>query len=317
MDVRQELISPDRVRWADSILAAWRSTLAGVFDAGRLLAEAKEDLPHGDFTRMIERDLPFGPRSAQMLMAIANDERLTNPNHGSLLPANWRTLYELTKLSDDDFEAAIADGTINPECERAVITTKAKKVARQAREVKLAAKIKDLPTEKYAVIYADPEWQFEPYSRETGMDRSADNHYPTSPIDEISGRDVESISADDCVLFLWATAPMLREALIVMGAWGFTYKSQAVWVKDRIGTGFWFRNQHELLLVGTRGDVPAPAMGDQFSSVIMASTGDHSAKPVAAIEIIESYFPNLPKIELNRRGAPRAGWAAWGNEVTE
>ena len=80
----------------------------------------------------------------------------------------------------------------------------------------------------------------------------------------IAARDVPSIAADDCVLFLWATSPMLPQALEVMKAWGFAYVSGAVWVKDRIGTGYWFRNRHELLLVGTRGNVPAPAMGTQW-----------------------------------------------------
>ena len=66
------------------------------------------------------------------------------------------------------------------------------------------------------------------------------------------------------MLFLWATAPMLPQALEVMAAWGFKYKSHMVWVKDRTGTGYWFRNAHELLLVGTKGRIPAPAPGMQM-----------------------------------------------------
>lgn len=191
-----------------------------------------------------------------------------------------------------------------------------KKEQRAKREATLAAKIAALPDKKYGVIYADPEWQFEPYSRDTGMDRAADNHYPTSPVDAICARPVESIAADDCVLFLWATAPMMPQALDVMRAWGFEYKSQVIWRKDRIGTGYWFRNVHELLLVGTRGNVPAPAMGTQFESVIDAPVGAHSQKPDKFYELIESYFPNLPKIELNARRA-RPGWDAWGYEAPQ
>jgi N6-adenosine-specific RNA methylase IME4 len=111
------------------------------------------------------------------------------------------------------------------------------------------------------------------------MDRAADNHYPTSETDAICARPVGDIAADDCVLFLWATAPMLPDALRVMAAWGFAYKSHAIWKKDRIGTGYWFRNQHELLLIGTKGKIPAPAMGTQFPSVIDAPVGKHSEKP--------------------------------------
>jgi N6-adenosine-specific RNA methylase IME4 len=186
---------------------------------------------------------------------------------------------------------------------------------RAGREAELAAKIEALPFKRYGVILADPEWRLEPYSRETGLNRAADNHYPTSSTEEIAARDIPSIAAENCVLFLWATVPMLPEALHVMAAWGFQYRSHCVWVKDRMGTGYWFRNKHELLLVGVRGDVPAPAPGTQATSVIEAPIGRHSEKPEAALAMIEKYFPSLPKIELNRRGPARKGWDAWGQEA--
>ncbi len=191
-----------------------------------------------------------------------------------------------------------------------------KKVQRATRERELAARQQALPNKRYGVIYADPEWRFEVYSRESGMDRSADNHYPTSETDAICARPVQDIAADDCVLFLWATVPMLPDALRVMAAWGFEYKSHAVWLKHKVGTGYWFRNQHELLLVGTRGNVPAPAMGTQFVSVNSAAVTAHSEKPASFYAMIESYFPNLPKIELNARIA-REGWDRWGLEAPE
>jgi N6-adenosine-specific RNA methylase IME4 len=206
----------------------------------------------------------------------------------------------------NDLRKNSAEGAENPR-------TKAER--RAQRELDLSARQAALPAKHYGVIVADPEWRFEPYSRDTGMDRAADNHYPTSITDEIAARDVGSIAADDCVLFLWATVPMLRDALRVMEAWGFEYRSHAIWDKVHIGTGYWFRNRHELLLVGTRGDIPAPAMGEQFPSVFTIARKEHSAKPEQFLEIIESYFPTLPKIELNRRGPPRPGWDAWGNEV--
>jgi N6-adenosine-specific RNA methylase IME4 len=109
---------------------------------------------------------------------------------------------------------------------------------------------------------------------------------------------------------------MLPQAIEVMEAWGFIYKTCAVWSKDRIGTGYWFRNKHEILLVGTRGHVPAPAMGTQWSSLIPAPVGRHSEKPEAFCEMIESYFPTLPKIELHARGVvQRPGWDVWGLEA--
>ena len=225
----------------------------------------------------------------------------------------------LAALGEEDFAARLSDA------QRAAASAieltaeqrkREKQERRSARESDLAVKIKALPVAKFGVIYADPEWRFEPYSRETGMDRAADNHYSTSPIDVIASRPVESIAADDCVLFLWATVPMLPEALDVMASWGFEYKSHLIWLKDAAGTGYWNRNRHELLLIGTRGDVPAPAPGTQYESVIEAPAGEHSEKPPFFYELIEYYFPNIPKIELNAR-ARRDGWDAWGLEAPE
>lgn len=189
-----------------------------------------------------------------------------------------------------------------------------KKQRRDDRERQLADGIIALPQKRYGVILADPEWQFDVWSDQTGQDRAAKNHYPTSSTEVIAGRPVATIAADDCVLFLWATAPKLPDALTVMAAWGFAYRTHAVWLKDKVGTGYWFRSQHELLLLGTRGDLPAPAMGTQFRSALAYDVGAHSAKPPFAHEIAEAYFPNLPKIELNARRR-RPGWDAWGNEA--
>jgi N6-adenosine-specific RNA methylase IME4 len=196
------------------------------------------------------------------------------------------------------------------------VTLGAKQERRARLEAELGACIRALPARRYGVILADPPWRFEPYSRVTGMDRAAENHYPTSPLEEIKTLDVGSIAAPDCVLFLWATVPMLPQALAVMAAWGFAYKSSFTWAKDRMGTGYWSRNQHEMLLVGTRGRIPAPAMGTQRSSLIVAPVREHSHKPDEAYELIESYFPSLPKIELHARGAiARPGWSQWGAEA--
>jgi N6-adenosine-specific RNA methylase IME4 len=145
------------------------------------------------------------------------------------------------------------------------------------------------------------------------MDRAPENHYPTLTLKEICA--LRPPAASSAVLFLWATVPMLPQALEVMHAWGFRYKSHFVWIKHRNGTGYWNRNRHELLLVGTRGRIPAPAPGTQWSSAIAAQAGRHSAKPPLYREIIETLFPTLPKLELFARGKPAPGWEAWGNEV--
>jgi N6-adenosine-specific RNA methylase IME4 len=190
-----------------------------------------------------------------------------------------------------------------------------KQETRKEREKALGAEQHALPDKKYGVILCDNEWQFETWS-ESGMDRSADNHYPTSTLAALKARDVASIAADDCVLFFWRTAPMSAAAHEVIEAWGFRYVSEIIWNKNRIGTGYWSRNKHEVLMVATRGKPPAPAMGTQFDSVIDAPVGRHSEKPVVFYQLIEAYYPTLPKIELNCRGPARPGWDGWGNEVS-
>jgi N6-adenosine-specific RNA methylase IME4 len=196
----------------------------------------------------------------------------------------------------------------------AIIRQDDKKERRDERERELASKITSLPDKRYGVIYADPPWRFAPYSVTTGMDRAADNHYPTMDVDAIAAMKVPA--ADDCVLFLWATVPMLPEALQVLRTWGFSYKSNFAWVKDKAGTGFWNKNKHELLLIGTRGSIPAPAPGEQYQSAIEAARGAHSAKPFAFREMIEEMFPTLPRVELFARET-FSGWDVWGNEVAE
>lgn len=221
-------------------------------------------------------------------------------------------LDALARLPEPQREAVIERAAAG---EKVSARAEAKRAHRAAREVALAARQAALPETRYGVILADPEWRFEPWSRETGMDRAADNHYPTSCLEVIAARPVATIATADAVLFLWATVPMLPHALVVMAAWGFDYVSHLVWIKDRMGTGYWFRNRHELVLVGRRGNVPAPAPGDNVPSVFEAPVAGHSAKPDYVHELIEHWYPHLRKIELNRRGPPRPGWDAWGNEA--
>jgi N6-adenosine-specific RNA methylase IME4 len=194
--------------------------------------------------------------------------------------------------------------------------TKAEK--RAAREKALGEKQLAMPDKRYGCIYADPPWRFEPRSRETGLDRDASNHYPVMTLDAIKAMaaQINGIAAPDCALFLWATVPMLPQAIAVMDAWGFLYKSNRVWTKAHIGLGFWFRSQHEHLLLGTRGNVPAPAMGTQPRSVIhtVGMLRRHSEKPAQFRDDIVAMFPTLPRIELFARERVD-GWDAWGNEV--
>jgi len=166
-----------------------------------------------------------------------------------------------------------------------------------------------LPEGPFEVILADPPWQL----GSPDSPSAPEQHYATLSVEEIKALTVPA--ADDAVLFLWAVNCLHREALEVMDAWGFTYKAQLVWVKDRSGTGNWVRNQHELLLIGRKGSFPAPDPEDRVASVVQAKRGRHSQKPACVYELIERMYPLASKLELFARGKPRAGWVAWGNEV--
>lgn len=164
------------------------------------------------------------------------------------------------------------------------------------------------------LILADPPWQYD--FAETD-NRQIENQYPTATVDEIGAHINAAWAppvADDCVLFLWATMPKLKEALQVMEAWGFEYKTGAVWDKVKMGMGYWFRGQHELLLVGTKGNVSPPEPELRRSSVFREERGRHSAKPACVYEAIEAMFPKAVKCEFYQRAA-RDGWQGCGNEV--
>jgi N6-adenosine-specific RNA methylase IME4 len=187
------------------------------------------------------------------------------------------------------------------------IKRKEKKAARKDLE----RPAPNLPTGEFALILADPPWRYEHVEAEG---RAIENQYPTMSIEEICAMKVPA--ANDCVLFLWATSPKLLEGMAVLEAWGFTYKTCAIWDKEMIGMGYYFRQQHELLLVATKGTPPIPDPSDRLSSVIRAKRGKHSSKPDKAFIAIESMYPKLTeehKIELFQR-EPRSGWAGWGNE---
>jgi len=172
------------------------------------------------------------------------------------------------------------------------------------------------PNKKYNIIYADPPWRYD-FSKDNAD--KIEVHYPTMTLEEICNLKVPS--EDNSVLYLWATAPKLLEALQVMKVWGFTYKTQAIWDKEWIGMGYWFRGRHELLLVGTKGKFRPPEY--RVSSVYKERRTKHSKKPIYFRELINKCFPNATKIELFAR-PPKdrlfedesyKGWDLWGNEV--
>lgn len=216
-------------------------------------------------------------------------------------------------IPEKKFNALIADGhdRIAHEKER-VTTNLLREGERQHKAQERTAP--PLPHGRYRLIYADPPWRYEHIETES---RAIENQYPTMSLDEICA--LEAPAAKDSVLFLWATSPKLAEAMRVVEAWGFSYRTCAVWDKERIGMGYYFRQQHELLLVAARGSLPVPEPSARPSSVIRIRRGRHSAKPTEVYELLESMYPQFTerdRVELFSRHA-RAGWTAWSNEPVE
>lgn len=170
---------------------------------------------------------------------------------------------------------------------------------------------------KYNVIYADPPWRY----AQKGLQGAAEKHYPTMGIDELCALPVAELAAPDSALFLWATFPQLPEALRLIQAWGFTFKTVAfVWLKkNRVadswfyGLGFWTRGNAEVCLLATKGHPKRQAKGvHQF---IISPIEGHSKKPDEAREKISALMGDVPRVELFARQSP-PGWDVWGNEVT-
>ena len=174
---------------------------------------------------------------------------------------------------------------------------------------------------KYDIIYADPPWQFLTWSNK-GKGRSAEKHYVTMAKYDIQKLPISNISAENSVLFLWATAPCLIEALELIKAWGFTYKTVGfTWVKqckksDKLftGMGYYTRANAEFCLLATKGKI-LERKSHSVSQIIVSHIEEHSKKPTEARDRLTKLFGNdLQKIELFARQYAD-GWDCWGNEV--
>lgn len=181
----------------------------------------------------------------------------------------------------------------------------------------------ELPKKKYQVIYADPPWSYNSKKPTTakrpsamGVSLTPDYYYDVMTLEDIKKLDIQRISQDDCVLFLWATNPLMRESLEVMESWGFKYITMITWHKlNSKGMGYWFRGYTEHLLFGKKGNVKS--FRSMVHNIQETKTERHSKKPDMFRTLIESVTKELnPKIELFARNR-YDGWDAYGNELDD
>ena len=280
-----------------------RAELAGYVSAYRKKGKDARELQIGERVTEIRMGELLGPPSGR-----GGDRRSANfgsdPGQGLNLSSRHAEFWALAE-NRAEVVTWLKGGTIGRAALLARITEK--------NAGYTLSPVRDMP--RCAVLYADPPWA---YDHNEAAGRDVENHYTTmgaAAIAALGGpAGMDMPAAANSVLFLWATNPKLAEALDVMAAWGFSYRTNMAWVKDRIGMGYYARAQHELLLIGKRGDLPMPDPAARPASVVTAPRGPHSRKPEVFYELIETMYAGLPKVELFARTA-RDGWHSWGFEA--
>ena len=165
---------------------------------------------------------------------------------------------------------------------------------------------------KYQIIYADPPWKYW-----EGGNKNQSLHYATMTIDEISRLPVKNIAAENCILFLWVTFPILQQCFKVIEAWGFSYSTCGfAWVKKNkksdkwfFGNGSWTRANAELCLIATKGKITR--LDSSISQIVEDRISEHSKKPEKIYGLIEKLVGALRRIELFARNK-QTGWYYWG-----
>lgn len=205
----------------------------------------------------------------------------------------------------------------------------------QARERTKVNPLEDmyprLPDKKYQIIYADPPWDYGgkmQYDKTTIKDEnlgfekkiflsSATFQYPTLKLNQLKELDVPSITADDCILFMWTTGPQMANSIELGEAWGFEYKTVAfVWDKMIHNPGRYTLSQTEFVLAFKKGKFPQPRGARNIRQMIQVHRGEHSVKPTKVIDGISKMFPEQSKIELFARNN-YFGWDNWGLEIPD
>ena len=168
----------------------------------------------------------------------------------------------------------------------------------------------------YSMLVLDPPWAFKTRTPK-GWKKSPQAHYACMTIEDICALPVGQLAAPDCVLFLWATWPLLAEAQQAMGRWGFRYVSGGAWHKrtkngcSAFGTGYRVRSSCEPFLIGVLG---RPQTSRAHRNIIEGLARQHSRKPEEAYAWCESYLPGARRAEVFSRES-RPGWEHWGNEA--
>jgi N6-adenosine-specific RNA methylase IME4 len=299
----------------EATISGIRRSAEHAMAVGDLLAEAKRLVGHGAWLPWIEANCQMSTRTAQdyMRLAKARSEIEANAQNSAHLSVLGAMKLLAPSGEDEPDEMLVARGEREILETAQMLRSEKTQERREQRLLRIAAQADagPLPEHKFPIILCDPPWSYEFSPTHT---RAIEQKYETMSLDEIRALPVENLAADDALLFLWVTPPILEQAFQVIRAWNFEYRTGAVWDKQIIGAGHWFRQQHEHLLVGRRGQFPTAPEAARASSIISARRREHSRKPDEVYQLIERMYPDLPKVELFARFA-RKGWHAWGNQA--
>ncbi len=296
-----------QIRDQASALLAYIKQQKGSFEMQNQAAEIKlrAERRAGEMLKENPDIKPGGDRKSSL-----HDERMKLADLDISEAQSYRWQLE-AEIPEERFEQFISETTAAAE---ELTSIAAVRIAQKIKREIDKAEAPPLPDGIFDVIYADPPWRYDNQIESWGP---VSLHYQDMALEEIMNIAVPA--ADNAVLFLWATNPFLEDALKVVEAWDFTYKTNLVWVKtelQRPGSGFYIRGRHELLFICTRGAfVPDQTGKEPIGSVIEAPVQEHSRKPDKAYEIIEAIYPSGKYLELFGRGEQRPGWTSWGLEV--
>ena len=286
---------------------------------GKTLQEIADEVGVGKST--VHRDLADSafPTGGKAESVVGKDgksypqtyaPRKPKPPQGSIFAANAGDQKTATRLSST--VSHLTNGTAT--------MSELKRIAKDERSDQrreAAQDVANLPDRTYNVIYADPPWQYS----NTGVHGAADHHYDTMSIEQLNElpSKINLHIADNAVLFLWITNPLIAEAFHLIERWGFAYKTNMVWIKTELqkpGSGFYVRGRHEFLFICTRGSFTPldQNISPPIGSVVEAAIQEHSRKPTLFYEIIERLYPQCSYVELFAR-AQREGWDVYGNQT--
>lgn len=243
-----------------------------------------------------------------------SDEGRTDEKISKILDISRDTYHKILNIKEAIESNHEEFGDIPKRLENGMSVEYANKMVNTAKKVDTPTP--DLPPDMYDIVVSDPPWKYE-------LQLEGSPNYKTMTLEEMKEQIPKLPVYKDSLLFMWATNPKLKEAVNLMEFYGFEYKTNIVWVKQKneklqSGTGYYVKGSHELLLIGVKGNPGVPKESERIPSVVFAPRTSHSEKPRIFSRIIEKYYPKKKKLEMFARkkdSEDDGTWTYWGDSI--